>query len=103
MGSRYGSETSIKRNGSMATIKVSADGTPALETRDVHVFYGDNEAVKGITMEIPHNKIVALIGPSGCGKTTLLRCFNRMNDLIREARVEGEVLFHGENIYDPGV
>ena len=87
----------------MATIRVRAEGTAALETRDVAVFYGDVEAVKGITMEIPTNKIVALIGPSGCGKSTLLRCFNRMNDLIKIARVEGEVLFQGENIYEAGV
>jgi phosphate transport system ATP-binding protein len=87
----------------VATIRVTANGTPALETRDVHVFYGDTPAIKGITMEVPRNKIVALIGPSGCGKSTLLRCFNRMNDLIRDARVEGEVLFHGQNLYDDGV
>jgi len=87
----------------VATIKVRAEGTAALETRDVAVFYGDVEAVKGITMEIPTNKIVALIGPSGCGKSTLLRCFNRMNDLIKVARVDGEVLFHGENIYGAGI
>ena len=87
----------------MATIRVTAEGTAALETRDVKVFYGDVAAIKGITMEIPRNKIVALIGPSGCGKSTLLRCFNRMNDLIRDARVDGEVLFHGQNLYDDDV
>ncbi|MFN2421623.1 MAG: phosphate ABC transporter ATP-binding protein PstB [Gemmatimonadota bacterium] len=87
----------------MATIRVTADGTAALETRDVRVLYGNTPAVKGITMEIPRNKIVALIGPSGCGKSTLLRCFNRMNDLIRDARVEGEVLFQGQNLYDDDV
>jgi len=87
----------------VATIRVKAEGTAALETRELSVFYGDVEAVKNITMEIPRNRIVALIGPSGCGKSTLLRCFNRMNDLIRSARVEGEVLFHGENLYAPEV
>jgi phosphate transport system ATP-binding protein len=83
----------------MPTIRVSADGDAALETRDVHVRYGDAEAIKGITMEIPRNRVVALIGPSGCGKSTLLRCFNRMNDLVPSARVTGEVLFQGENLY----
>jgi phosphate transport system ATP-binding protein len=83
----------------MPTIRVSADGDAALETRDVHVHYGDAEAIKGITMEIPRNRVVALIGPSGCGKSTLLRCFNRMNDLVPIAKVRGEVLFHGENLY----
>ena len=83
----------------MPTIRVTADGTAALATRDVRVHYGQTEAIKGITMEIPRNKIVALIGPSGCGKSTLLRCFNRMNDLVPSARVSGEVLFQGENLY----
>jgi phosphate transport system ATP-binding protein len=83
----------------MPTIRVSADGNAALETRDVRVRYGESEAIKGITMEIPRNRVVALIGPSGCGKSTLLRCFNRMNDLVPAARVTGEVLFHGENLY----
>jgi phosphate transport system ATP-binding protein len=83
----------------MPTIRVSADGDAALETRDVHVHYGDAEAIKGITMEIPRNRVVALIGPSGCGKSTLLRCFNRMNDLVPIAKVTGEVLFGGENLY----
>jgi phosphate transport system ATP-binding protein len=83
----------------MPTIRVSADGDAALETRDVHVHYGEAEAIKGITMEIPRNRVVALIGPSGCGKSTLLRCFNRMNDLVPIAKVTGEVLFRGENLY----
>ena len=83
----------------MPTIRVSANGEAALETREVRVRYGDNEAIKGITMEIPRNRVVALIGPSGCGKSTLLRCFNRMNDLVPSAEVTGEVLFHGENLY----
>jgi phosphate transport system ATP-binding protein len=83
----------------VATIKVTAQGTPALETRDLSVFYGDNEAVKSISMEVPKNRIVALIGPSGCGKSTLIRCFNRMNDLVPNARVEGQVIFRGANLY----
>ena len=83
----------------MPTIKVNANGEAALETREVRVHYGESEAIKKITMEIPRNRVVALIGPSGCGKSTLLRCFNRMNDLVPDARVTGEVLFHGENLY----
>jgi len=83
----------------MPTIRVSADGDAALETRDVRVHYGAAEAIKGITMEIPKKRVVALIGPSGCGKSTLLRCFNRMNDLVPIAKVTGEVLFQGENLY----
>ena len=74
-----------------------------LSTRDVAVLYGDKPAVKGITIEIPTNQVVAFIGPSGCGKSTLLRGFNRMNDLVPEARVEGEVLYRGTDLYGDGV
>ncbi|MEK7323759.1 MAG: phosphate ABC transporter ATP-binding protein PstB, partial [Chloroflexota bacterium] len=60
-------------------------------------------ALKDITMDIPYRKITAIIGPSGCGKSTFLRCFNRMNDLVPGARVEGQVTFHGQNMYAPTV
>jgi phosphate transport system ATP-binding protein len=76
---------------------------PALEARNLSVSYGETRAVKDISLVVPQNQVVALIGPSGCGKSTLLRCFNRMNDLVPAARVEGEVLFHGQNLYDPEV
>ena len=79
------------------------DGAHAIETRDLNVFYGNFRAVKNIDLQIRPNKITALIGPSGCGKTTVLRSFNRMNDLVPSARVEGEVLFQGRNLYAPGV
>jgi phosphate transport system ATP-binding protein len=81
----------------------SANGLYAIETRDLNVFYGDFHAVKDVNLKIEKNKITALIGPSGCGKSTVLRCFNRMNDLIPVARIQGDVLFHGKNIYDPDV
>jgi len=89
----------------MATIyDIDAGGrAPALEARDVSVYYGDKEAVRRVSLTVPANKVVALIGPSGCGKSTLLRCFNRMNDLVAGARVEGEVLFRGKNLYDADV
>jgi phosphate transport system ATP-binding protein len=74
-----------------------------LETRDLSVYYGSHLAVKQVSLKIPKNHITAFIGPSGCGKSTILRCFNRMNDLIPGARVEGSVIFHGKNIYDPDV
>jgi phosphate transport system ATP-binding protein len=67
--------------------------------RDFSVFYGDLEAVRKTTLNIEVHKITAMIGPSGCGKTTLLRCLNRMNDLIVTCRTEGEALFHGIDIY----
>jgi len=73
---------------------------PALEARGLSVFYGENQAIKDVSLVIPAHRVVALIGPSGCGKSTLLRCFNRMNDLVNGARIDGEVLFHGQNLYD---
>jgi phosphate transport system ATP-binding protein len=81
----------------------AAPTTAALETRDLSVFYGDVEAVKRVSIEIPKHRVTAFIGPSGCGKSTLLRCFNRMNDLVPGARVDGEVNFHGANLYGEDV
>ncbi len=64
------------------------------------VNYGDFQAVRDVTLKVQEKRITALIGPSGCGKTTVLRCFNRMNDLIPTARVEGTILYHGVDLYD---
>ena len=71
---------------------------PVLATRDLRVFYGPSLALRDITITIPRNRITALIGPSGCGKSSLLRCFNRMNDLIPGARMEGEITFDGRDL-----
>ena len=65
--------------------------------------YGSKPAVHGVSFDVGMNEITALIGPSGCGKSTLIRCLNRMNDLIPGAEVEGTVLYHGEDLYAPGV
>jgi phosphate transport system ATP-binding protein len=81
----------------------TANGHIALETRNLNVWYGTTPALRDISMQVTSRKITALIGPSGCGKSTFLRCFNRMNDLVDSARVEGEVIFHGENLYAPEV
>ncbi len=81
----------------------STNGHYAIETREVNIYYGSFLAVTGVNLQIEHQKITAIIGPSGCGKSTLLRCFNRMNDFVPSARLEGEVLMHGQNIYGPGV
>jgi phosphate transport system ATP-binding protein len=78
-------------------------GEKTFELRNLTVSYGDTIAVSGVTMDIFHKDITALIGPSGCGKTTVIRCLNRMNDLIPSARVEGEVLYHGQDMYAPSV
>lgn len=75
----------------------------AIETRDVNIFYGDFQAVKGANLQIEPKKITAIIGPSGCGKSTVLRAFNRMNDFVPSARIDGQVIYHGQNIYDPDV
>jgi phosphate transport system ATP-binding protein len=69
------------------------------ELHDVQVSYGPKPAVRGVTFDIGKNEITALIGPSGCGKSTLIRVLNRMNDLIPTAKVEGEVLYHGQDLY----
>ncbi|MCP1640265.1 phosphate transport system ATP-binding protein [Streptococcus gallinaceus] len=73
----------------------------ALETKDLHVYYGGKEANKGIDMQFEKNKITALIGPSGCGKSTYLRSLNRMNDTIDIAKVTGEILYHGIDVNRP--
>jgi len=75
----------------------------AIELRNVDIFYGNFRAVKDINLQIEPRKITAIIGPSGCGKSTVIRCFNRMNDLVPSAHLNGEILFHGKNIYDPDV
>ncbi len=66
---------------------------------DVDVFYGDEQALTDVSIEIPEKKVTAIIGPSGCGKSTFLRCINRMNDLVDSARVEGSVYLHDQDIY----
>ena len=74
-----------------------------IRTQNVDFYYGAFQALTGVTMAFEKNRVTALIGPSGCGKSTLLRLLNRMNDLIDGARVEGEILFEGRNIYAPEV
>lgn len=73
------------------------------ETSGLHVFYGDNEAIKGVDLDIFQNEVTALIGPSGCGKSTYLRCLNRMNDTIDGCRVEGRIALDGVDVYDKSV
>jgi len=88
---------------STAPLGSPAIGEPLIEARDIDVYYGDTQALNGITMDIPERQVTALIGPSGCGKSTFLRSINRMNDLIDVARVEGTLRFHGKNVYDDDV
>ncbi len=74
-----------------------------LQAENLDLFYGENQALKGINMEIPEQQITALIGPSGCGKSTFLRTINRMNDLIPDVTITGSLLYRGEDIYAPAM
>jgi len=76
---------------------------PAMQTRSLQAYFGSTHAVRDVTLDFPANEVTAIIGPSGCGKSTLLRCLNRMHETIPLARVEGEVLFHGQDIYSSDV
>ncbi|MCU4716480.1 phosphate ABC transporter ATP-binding protein PstB [Halapricum hydrolyticum] len=74
-----------------------------IEARHLDVFYDDVQALQDVNIEIPEKQVTAMIGPSGCGKSTFLRSINRMNDLVDAARIEGELLFRGKNVYDEDV
>ncbi|MDB2276302.1 phosphate ABC transporter ATP-binding protein PstB [Halorubrum ezzemoulense] len=78
-------------------------GESKMTVEDLNVHYGDDHALKGVSMEIPEQSVTALIGPSGCGKSTYLRCLNRMNDRVSSARIDGSVKLDGEEIYQDGV
>ncbi len=82
---------------------VTVEQPTVLDLQDLAVYYGAFRAVRGVNMAVRQNEITAMIGPSGCGKSTVLRSLNRMNDLIRGARVEGKVMYHGIDLYDPRV
>src|SRR5215213_9477523 len=76
-----------------------AAAEPIFDARGVNVFYGEHRAIRDVSLRIAQHEITALIGPSGCGKATFIRCLNRMNDLIPGARVHGEVVYQGEDLY----
>src|SRR5207248_9315715 len=67
--------------------------------KNLSMWYGPDQAIKDLTIDIPPKAVTSIIGPSGCGKSTFLRCLNRMHELVPRARVEGEVLFEGQNLY----
>jgi phosphate transport system ATP-binding protein len=75
---------------------------PAFELDKLSIWYGQKQAIRDVTMNIPQHNVTAIIGPSGCGKSTLLRCLNRMHELVPNTRIEGRVLFQGRDLYAPG-
>ena len=97
-----GTEPGIRIKTAVKASTAPANAPAAIEIRNVSVAYGDNQVVHDVSMDIPARQVTALIGPSGCGKTTLLRCLNRMNDLIDSARITGTIRVDGRDIYAPG-
>ncbi len=75
--------------------------TPAFEVKNLSIWYGQKQAINNISINIPAQTVTAIIGPSGCGKSTFLRCLNRMHELVPKTRIEGQILFQGENLYRP--
>jgi phosphate transport system ATP-binding protein len=105
---RSSGDEADQRHGHRLDVKKAAERPRSAEDvlfdmEQVSVFYGDFRAVRDVTLPVFPHEITALIGPSGCGKTTVLRCLNRMNDLIEGARVEGRILYHGVDLYDAEV
>ena len=74
-----------------------------LEVKDLDLWYGEKQALRGITVDLPEHEITALIGPSGCGKSTFLKTLNRMQDRVPEVKIQGQICYRGQNIYEPGV
>ena len=93
--SQFDTHPSAKKENETSNVKIS--------TTDVHVYYGEAEAIKGIDINIYENEVIAFIGPSGCGKSTFLRTLNRMNDTIDSCRVTGKVMLDNQDIYDPNL
>ena len=93
--SQFDTHPSAKKENETSNVKIS--------TTDVHVYYGEAEAIKGIDINIYENEVIAFIGPSGCGKSTFLRTLNRMNDTIDSCRVTGKVMLGNQDIYDPNL
>jgi phosphate transport system ATP-binding protein len=95
--------TETSETSANATVEEPATSNAVFDVEDLAVYYGTFKAVRDATFKIRPHEITALIGPSGCGKSSVLRCFNRMNDTIPGARVEGSVKYHGIDLYGPNV
>ncbi|MEF8789657.1 MAG: phosphate ABC transporter ATP-binding protein PstB [Haloarculaceae archaeon] len=88
------------------SVERTTSGPPTetvIRAENINVYYNDDQALQDVSLEIPENRVTAMIGPSGCGKSTFLRCINRMNDLVDAARVEGDLYLRGKNVYDDDV
>jgi phosphate transport system ATP-binding protein len=96
-------ETQIETDVSGRPGATPSSGRPVVRADEIDVWYGEERALRDVSLEIPENQVTAIIGPSGCGKSTFLRCINRMNDLVDTARVEGDLYLRGKNVYDPDV
>jgi phosphate transport system ATP-binding protein len=94
--------TPMKRPDSSSSEKTQAEKL-TIKVEDVNFYYGATHALKSISIDVPEKKATAFIGPSGCGKTTLLRCLNRMNDLVLNTRITGSIKLEGKDIYDPAM
>jgi phosphate transport system ATP-binding protein len=92
-------EVPVRRDGAMPKINLPETSAHIIQIKDLDFYYGSKHALKSITVDVPEKKATAFIGPSGCGKTTLLRCLNRMNDLIPDVRVTGSITLDGKDIY----
>jgi len=92
-----------RSNGQVAETQMPGASSPKMSTRNVDLWYSDNQALIDVSLDIPERQVTALIGPSGCGKSTYLRCLNRMNDTIEGCRTEGDIRLDGEDIYDKSI
>jgi phosphate transport system ATP-binding protein len=103
------SETETRMIRDLQVDRLGTPSSPGLKNdvvfgcHEVSVYYGKALALRGVSMDVYQHSVTALIGPSGCGKSTFIRCFDRMNDLIEGARVEGRILYHGQDLYGPEV
>ena len=103
MATNDGTEQLISTDVQADNQRTTRNAETVVSVRDLDVYYGDQQALDDVSIEIPEHRVTALIGPSGCGKSTFLRCINRMNDQINSCRIDGTVEFHGTNIYDDAV
>jgi len=93
------SDPQLSQSQNEVSTEESIDKSRVFNVDNVNVYYGSYLAVRNVTMDIYANEVTALIGPSGCGKSTILRCFNRLNDLIPGAKIDGKITYHGKDLY----